>query len=653
MIQLDRIHGLIARTRGRMRRQAALEWGTTAFILALAGSLVVLWFWRMEYLSDAAGIDCVAGLGGAVVIAAVVGASRRFPTHMVAARLDRASGLSDRLGTAVEFAERLGKGDALKTEHAETVALMEAAVTDAVRAVERANPKLAAPYKAPRDWRGAALFAGLTAAVATLAFHPDHTGGQGIAVTGKGIDGIGQADLDKNMMDPDDAKYVREQYVDDLKKMAEQTGDPYLKKLAEQLEDLLDKAEKGEISKEELLAKMDELEKNYMDGSDQDEQKMLDDLKDTGKQLQQEPLTKRLGDALEAGDMNAAQKEMDRLAEQLQNKELTPQQEKKVQEALDKAEKKHDEAAKKEQDKKDAEIQKQIEKKKDEKKRLEKQAQQDPKNEDTKKRLDKNKRELEKLERDKQNQKQEQEKHALQRLHRDMKNAAENMKKEQQPNQNKQDREQARKDAAQNMKEGAQDSQKTGEEIQKIKNQKSAQSQLGDLKDAIRRAKQKNGNGTQQGQGQAHARLQKIKEWEDRAGGGQGNRGAWKPGQGQGQGQGQGKDGQGQGQKGPGHGGGKGGDGYGDEHDANLMGDPTKLSGHKNDEKLHGLQGRGPSMRETILTSAKKGFATESYKSVYAQYQKIVEEVMNQEKVPQGYKYYVNRYFNRIKPHNI
>src|SRR5437763_1889558 len=152
MIQLDRIHGLIARTRGRMRRQAALEWGTTAFILALAGSLVVLWFWRMEYLSDAGGIDCLAGLGAGVVIAAIVG--------------------------------------------------------------------------------------------------------------------IGQADLDKNMMDADDAKYVREQYVDDLKKMAEQTGDPFLKKLAEQLEDLLDKAEKGEISKEELLAKMDELEKNYMDGSD-------------------------------------------------------------------------------------------------------------------------------------------------------------------------------------------------------------------------------------------------------------------------------------------------------------------------------------------------------------------------------------------------
>jgi hypothetical protein len=224
------------------------------------------------------------------------------------------------------------------------------------------------------------------------------------------------------------------------------------------------------------------------------------------------------------------------------------------------------------------------------------------------------------------------------------------MKKEQQQNQNNKDREQARQDAAKDMKQGAEDSQKTGEEIQKIKNQKNAQSQLGDLKDAIRRAKQKNGNGSQQGQGQAQARMQKIKEWEGRAGGGSGNPGAWKPGQ-NGQG-GKGGDGKGEGlSKDKGHGGGKGGDGAGDEHDPNLMGDPTKLSGQKDDKHVEGLQGRGPSKRETILTSAKKGFASESYKSVYADYKQIVEEVMNEEKVPQGYKYYVKRYFNRIKPH--
>ena len=35
------------------------------------------------------------------------------------------------------------------------------------------------------------------------------------------------------------------------------------------------------------------------------------------------------------------------------------------------------------------------------------------------------------------------------------------------------------------------------------------------------------------------------------------------------------------------------------------------------------------------------------------EYKKVVEEVMNQEKVPQGYKYYVKRYFQRIKPHSM
>jgi hypothetical protein len=206
--------------------------------------------------------------------------------------------------------------------------------------------------------------------------------------------------------------------------------------------------------------------------------------------------------------------------------------------------------------------------------------------------------------------------------------------------------------AKQDMQEAAKDAKGIEDEIRKVENQKRAQSQLGDLKDSLRRAKAKNQGQGGKGQGKGKQRLAKIKEWEQRAGGGQGNPQAWKSGQGKEAGLGQGQ--QGQGQKGDKGQGGDQGQGIGDQSDPNsLNGDPTKLSGAKKNEKLDGVQGRGPSKRETILTAAQKGFASRGYKQVYADYKKQVEETMNTEKVPQGYKYYVKRYFQRIKPHSM
>ena len=179
--------------------------------------------------------------------------------------------------------------------------------------------------------------------------------------------------------------------------------------------------------------------------------------------------------------------------------------------------------------------------------------------------------------------------------------------------------------------------------------ERKAQSRLADLKEALRRAK------AQKNQGGGQARKQRMQDFMRRAQGQRGSRQAWKPGQGQ---QGQGKpgqgaqgQGQGQGQQGQGpQGQGQGGDAPGTEHDPNLMGDPTAKNGETKDQQVAGVQGRGPSRRETVLTSAQRGFASTGYRQVFTDYQKIVEDVMNQEKVPQGYKYLVKRYFQRIKP---
>ena len=82
----------------------------------------------------------------------------------------------------------------------------------------------------------------------------------------------------------------------------------------------------------------------------------------------------------------------------------------------------------------------------------------------------------------------------------------------------------------------------------------------------------------------------------------------------------------------------------------NLRGDPTKMSGNTQDESMQGVRGKGPSTRETVLTAAQKGFASRAYKDVYVNYKTKVEEVIKNEKVPSGYKYYVRRYFQKIRP---
>ena len=187
------------------------------------------------------------------------------------------------------------------------------------------------------------------------------------------------------------------------------------------------------------------------------------------------------------------------------------------------------------------------------------------------------------------------------------------------------------------MRRAADETRKQQQQMKGQQNQQKAKSKLADLKDAIRRARSRPSNG--QGQ-KMTARAQRLQDLQRRSGGQQGNSQAWKGGNsaeklpwlGQ-------------------QGGQQGGKQWGDEHDPNLTGDETKIDDAKfNEDQLEGKKGKGPSRRSTIITSARKGFSSVSYSKVYAEYQKVIEEVMSQEKVPQGYRYYVKRYFQRIRP---
>jgi hypothetical protein len=609
----------------RLRLQAFLEWACIALIPAIGQALVVLWLHRMDKLTTGAAIGIWAGLGAAVLIVGAIGALRRIPTKIVATRLDRASGLSDRLATALEFDEKLRAPKV--AEHPETLALMQKAIEDGVKAVPRAKVAAASPFRAPETLYGAGAMALIALLVWVLHFEPEvnvHKMDLFVA-DDTGLDG--DPDLlaeDEKTIDPDELEMPRE-FLKDMKQMADQSQDRHLQEFANELEKLLEMAEKGELSKEELMAKMDALEKSYMEGADQDVEAMLEELKQMSKELKKEKETQALAEALDKGDLEEAAKEMEKLAEKMEKGEMSPEQQKKVAEAMEKAAEQMEKKRQEKEKKDDAQASKDQKKKEDEIRKLQKKAEQDPKNEDTKRQLQKKERELEELKREKEQKKEAQRKRSLERLSRNMKKSAESLKNK---NQDKQEQ-------AKNMKDVADETRKVNDDVRKINNQKKVQSQLGDLKEAIRRAKPKKGGG--KGKGFA----QRMQDFKKRAGGGQGNPNAWKQ---------QGQGGKGNGKDDPN---GKPGDGIGDSSDPNLMGDATDLAAKKKDEDVNGVHGKGPSRRETIITAAKKGFATTSYKKVYADYRKLVEEVMSTEKVPQGYKYYVKRYFQGIKPHKM
>jgi hypothetical protein len=622
MSDLSRIHALIARTRRRLRAQKFLEWLVTGLPLAVAGGLAVMWFWRMEQLADGAALGLALGLLGVLIAVALAGAMRPMPRAGVANRLDRASGLADRLGTACEFVDRLQA--APDKEHPDTRALMEAAIADAQAHADRANPRVAAPFKTPRDTRAAAAFLVIAGAVASLGFSPDtHRLADFWPKPVDDAQAAAAAALrDKQALDSDDINYAR-QYVEELRAIAEQSKDPALLDLSKQLSELLDKAERGDISKEDLLARMDELEKNYDAATRSDPTSDLSELKDAAKELKKEPLTRRLGEALEAGDMDAAAKEMERLADQIDKKELTPEQQQRLAAALDKASKKQDEARAKQEQQRQQENEKkddELAKKKDEVRRLEKKSQEHPEDQQAKRQLEKKKRELDKLERDKQDRdqqaKQDKGERKLDRLGRDMKQGAENLK-------NKKSEQ-----ASENLKDGAKQAKGFENEQKQAANKKQSQSQLNDLKQALRNAKQRKGGQN----GRQLSRLGRRQEWEQRAGGQQ--PGGQKPGDKPGQGP------DGKGPPGPGHG--------DTPSPGDVMGDPTHPKGPTRTENLAGVDGRGPSKRQTIVTAAQKGFSSTAYKQVYADYKKVVEEVIRQEKIPPSYRYLVKRYIDDI-----
>jgi hypothetical protein len=78
---------------------------------------------------------------------------------------------------------------------------------------------------------------------------------------------------------------------------------------------------------------------------------------------------------------------------------------------------------------------------------------------------------------------------------------------------------------------------------------------------------------------------------------------------------------------------------------------PATPSGQANvDMTVAGNLGKGPSRSAVIYDAAARGFATQSYQKVHADYAAHAESELEREPLPAGYRFYVRRYFQLIQP---
>ncbi len=77
---------------------------------------------------------------------------------------------------------------------------------------------------------------------------------------------------------------------------------------------------------------------------------------------------------------------------------------------------------------------------------------------------------------------------------------------------------------------------------------------------------------------------------------------------------------------------------------------PSSLSGQSVDSRVEGQAGHGPTRSEVIFQAAQRGFASKAYEQVHTDYEHYAQSELERDQIPGGYRFYVRRYFQLIRP---
>lgn len=637
----------LQRTDRRMRMRATLNVGLRALVVALALAIAAIVLRKLNILPERPTRIVLAVLGVLLVAAFVIPAILRRKALGAALALDTHHKLHDRLSNALSFSA---------VPSSDRSGWMLAAIADADERATTLDPKAACPVQAPLDSLLALPLAALL--ILVLLFEVRiHEVILPVAAIINPVD-VSADDL--------------EALAEFAKQLEQRAQDPETKIAIDEFNRLVEDLSKKRLDRDEAFKRMQSLEERLGGGLERNEDRKSfeETMAKVGNELTKADLAKPIGEALAKKDFAKAEQAMRELAKALREGKNKPGDKQKIdqmREALKKA------AAEANREK-DALLKKRDEAKEDLLRQKQKMGDGGA-SEEERSLLEKKQRELDRLDRElsqaRNNERQ------LDRLDRELSKAAEDLMRD--------------------MGASAEDLERGAEDLNRMSKEQMTEKEKQDLLERMKELREQMRREGQSGQGQKNRmkRFQKKARGKGQQGGsekGQGQKGQGKEGQGQedegdeegqeGEGgkDGQGKDGQGKQEggkngeqwvvgpggkkmlllsRGQGQGQGEGAPNSGysgnSSHGENVSGKATNPNLGTQDSQLTGQDtGEGGSNSKMIRSAASRGFASRGYKNVYRQYHTEAEEALkhdgNKDAIPGGYRFYVRRYFDLIRP---
>ena len=548
-----------------------------------------------------------------VVVGACLTAWLRSPPRWAGALLlDRHHGLDGRLTTALEL-----------SESEERSSLTGLAIQDGIAAARKLNPAHAVPVPLPREiWVSAAL-ALLVLGVSlielrTVRVLPPPPSFEPLVLSADDLELFGAmaGELAKKSEDQDTLARVR------------------------RFNTLIEDIQARRLDRKDALSRLADLESELGESLDADQEARKLGLDGLARELSRSGLTKPAAQALEEERLEDAEKALRELSERLKRKDRVPTRAEleRLRQALERASKVSGE--------RQAAIEQRRGELDDEKKSLLKKHKGDQNAVARDPKAQENARKLERLERDKQRADKAQ--RELSDLDRELAEAAKSLRQEL-----KQQGAESLDRAAESMKQMAK-KQMTEQEKRELLQR------LRDLREVVRRQGQ--GSSDRNRQMQRFAERARGKRSGDGQPQGQGQKPGQKPGPQRGQAGVQLLEvpqlvevpgGQGTPRAGEESGGGERGAGKeaGAGHDPASRGETSKPIGETHDVAAAGIDtGQGTASAEVIYGAAERGFVGKGYKEVFDQYENVAEEALEHDTIPPGYRFYVRRYFQLIRP---
>lgn len=613
---LRRARRASARAERRLRMRAFLRCLATWLPLPLGYAAAALAAMKLGSASPATQRALVvAGAGlAALVLGSALRALLRRPARWAGSlALDEHHGLADRVTTALSLLER---------PEAERTALSQLAIEDGLAVVERLEPRRAVPVPIPREFGVSILLAALLAGAAwfevrvTRVLPPPPS-------------------FEPLVMAADDL----ELFGDIARRMSDKADDPESIAAIRRFNALIEDIAARRLERQEAFERMSDLEAELAKSAEIDREARELGLEGLARELARSGLTKTAAQALEEKRLADAAKALRDLAEKLKKKQQAPSRAEldRLRSALTRASRQSGERL--------AAIEQRRRELAEEKQSLLKKKAEAPKGGDqVDGKLAENQRKLERLERD--HDRAERAARQLSDLDRELAEAA--------------------RDLAKDSQSGAEDIRRSAEELDKVEKRELSEKEKRQLLERLREMKE-----LLRQQGQAgQERMRQMRRFGQRARGSGGRDGegeqSGKPGQKSGRGTGRGTRTEqiqvprivqvpgGIGQSGDGAKGQQPGSGReaGAGHDDRVAGDATSLpKGETRDVSAAAIDtGQGSASAEVIHGAAERGFVGKAYKDVYVDYETVAEQSLEHDEIPPGYRFYVRRYFQLIRP---